>query len=364
MELISRQIGEYKHPGDHRTPNEEWYRCEYRNQPVYLYVQVAADGSPPAVKEVLQFAYERQSYGVRLIRNATTRRPQIETCDFKPFMPRFNSQLEPVVNCEDVQPRHPQPESFPSNLRLVTVDDQVLVYKFMDENSHQYEFEAELRRYPLLKGFNHVPEFRGLVRRDGNLVRFLITYIEGDNLYNLLGSRTAWSEDELLRITRGIVEIAGALEERNFYHQDLNLQNTMMRLSDRALFFIDFGVGITRGMFNPEREKKIMFEGPEAVDALYILGMTLWWLWNIDYKESWMTVEFARTKNPFVRVIIDDCILGHCESINELHSRHYTASSGKAVICSVPQILNGERMLETSEVQTAALKLAQDGAVS
>jgi len=218
----------------------------------------------------------------------------------------------------------------------------------MDKNSHQYDFEAELGRYPLLKGFNHVPEFRVLVRQDGNLVGFLITYIEGDNLYNLLESCVVQREDELLRITRGIIEIAVALEERNLYHQDLKLQNIMIRQSDGALLFIDFGAGITRGMVNPEREKKILFDGPEAVDALYTLGMTLWWLWNFDYRESWITVDFARTKNQLVRIIIDDCIQGRYGSVNELYSRHYTVSNGEAMVGALPQIMNAEARSEAS----------------
>ena len=98
MGIISQQLGEYKHPGNHLTPNEEWYRCEYRNCPVYLYVQIAADGSPPSIKTALQLAYEQQAYGVRIIRNAITRRPEMETCELKPFVSRFNSELEPVVH--------------------------------------------------------------------------------------------------------------------------------------------------------------------------------------------------------------------------------------------------------------------------
>jgi hypothetical protein len=63
---------------------------------------------------------------------------------------------------------------------------------------------------------------------------------------------------------------------------------------------------------------------------MYILGMTVWWLWNIDYKGSWAVVEFERTKNDFVRGIIEDCIEGRCESIKELYGRHYGCTNGKA----------------------------------
>jgi hypothetical protein len=51
--------------------------------------------------------------------------------------------------------------------------------------------------------------------------------------------------------------------------------------------------------------------------------MTLWWLWNIDYKGSWAAVEFKQTRINFVRGIIEDYIEGRCETLKQLYNRHY-----------------------------------------
>lgn len=250
----------------------------------------------------------------------------METCDFTPFVPHFNAGPESVVDWKDLK-RLDSPSHLPSHLRLVSFRRECLAFKFMDRNREQCEFESELRRYQMLKDCNDVPKFEGLVRQDGKLVGFLMTYIEGDNLYNLLKSGDVKGDAELVRITRRIIEIAAALEERNFYHQDLKLTNIVMRLSDRAIFFIDFGGGVTPGMFKPQREDVILSEGPEAEDALYTLGMTLWWLWNIDYEGDPSRPDFSRTKNPAAGDIIKDCIEGcerSCDSIKALLTRHYT----------------------------------------
>jgi serine/threonine protein kinase len=324
-------IGEYKHPGDYSTPREVWYECKSTNCLVYLYWEVTADGHPGRINTALDFALQRKASGVRIVRDVVTRQLRMETCDFIPFVPHFNSDLEPVVDWEDLKHLDSPHHRFPSHLRLVSFRGKLLAFKFMDRDREQCEFEAELRRYPMLKDCDDVPKFEGLVRKDGKLVGFLMTYIEGDNLYNLLKSGDVKGEPELLRITRRIVEIAAALEERDFYHQDLKLTNIVLRLSDRAIFFIDFGAGVTQGMFKPQREDMILSEGPEAEDALYTLGMTLWWLWNIDYQGDPLRPDFSRTKNPVGRDIIKDCIEGcelSCDSIKALLTRHYTECGG------------------------------------
>jgi len=59
-------------------------------------------------------------------------------------------------------------------------------------------------------------------------------------------------------------------------------------------------------------------------------------------------VDFARTKNQLVRIIIDDCIQGRYGSVNELYSRHYTVSNGEAMVGAPPQIMNAEARSEAS----------------
>jgi hypothetical protein len=324
--IFRQRIGEYKYPGGYQTAVEYWYECERREQPVYLHFQCALDAHEIGLRVALDFAFEKDVYGVEIIRDPE-RRCQLRVCEFKPLQRHFNSDLRPIIEYEDLREVPTPHVEFPSHLRLVRVGGHLVMFKSMGERGEQCEFEAELKRYGTLKGCKQVSQFKGLVRKDGLFVGFLVTYIGGENLRTLLSIGRIKAESELLAITRQIIQVSVALEERQIFHQDLKLENIIRREADRAIYFIDFGEGLTPGMFNRARHGDIMVNGANAVDAMYILGMTLWWLWNIDYKGSWAAVEFERTRNDFVRGIIEDCIEGRCESIKELYNRHYGGRS-------------------------------------
>jgi serine/threonine protein kinase len=261
--------------------------------------------------------------------------------------------MEPVFEYEDLRI---VPSSLPSHVQLIALNDQLLVYKGMgDSYGNQNDFELQLKQYARLKGCKNVSEFKGLVRCDGLVVGFLVTYIEGDNLWNLLRSGRVRGEDELLSITQQIVEVAVGLEKHNFYHQDLKLANIVRRESDSAIFFIDFGAGVTEGMCDPDREWEIMMDGPNVVDAMYILGMTIWWLWNSDHEDT-RNVDFDRTKNRFARSIIADCIQRRCETIGDLYCRHYLRSN-EAEMAMTHAIGNEEKRIESNHLKVSQIEV-------
>ena len=72
-------------------------------------------------------------------------------------------------------------------------------YKFMIKDSKQHDFEAEVKRYQILKGCEGIPAFRGVVRREGFLHGFLISYnIDGCSLWTLVIQKMISSETPIL----------------------------------------------------------------------------------------------------------------------------------------------------------------------
>ena len=277
----------------------------------------------------MEYACRLQATGVTITRtkpNAEGSPFDIKTdfrvCQFKPYHPQFNSDVNPVIKYEDLVPR---PDSrLAANVQVVTFENQLFVHKFMSEESEQCEFEAEVERYQMLKGCEGVPEFRGVVRRQGLLQGFLISYIEGDNLWTITREMIK-GDPELLDITRRIIEVAVKLEQRGIYHQDLKCQNIVRRRSDGDIYFIDFGAGTTEGMYPTEHGAKIRRDGANAADAMYILGMTLRQLWTSAHPKE--DVQLDCVRNQSVCMIIEDCIKRRFQTIETLCGEHYGEKS-------------------------------------
>lgn len=77
----------------------------------------------------------------------------------------------------------------------------------------------------------------------------LISFIDGENL-----EKTAIaSETDRLAVTDQIISIAVSLEKVGYYHSDLQCRNIIRRQSDGAIYFIEFGGGITYD-FHPKNQ--------------------------------------------------------------------------------------------------------------
>lgn len=94
----------------------------------------------------------------------TITRTKSEGCDsklgfhvnpFKSYHPRFNSDVTPVIKYEDLV-LHPV-DHLAANIQVVTFENQLFVYKFMNKDSEQCEFEREVERYQMLKDCDGVP---------------------------------------------------------------------------------------------------------------------------------------------------------------------------------------------------------------
>jgi len=73
-------------------------------------------------------------------------------------------------------------------------------------------------------------------------------------------------------------------------------------------------------MYREERESVIRYgDGPDATDALFTLGRTLWELWTAD--SPWKDVPLDLIKDETVRSIIMDCEQGNVESIHCLSEK-------------------------------------------
>lgn len=316
-------LGQYNYPGDKHSA-EFWYNCLDRDCEVYLFFDhslLSRFDIPPALK----YASEENAKGVVITRmKADMKTPgfrQLEyrVCEFKPYQPRFNSDVWPVLKYEELSVH--TSGKLASNVQIVTFEGELYAHKFMTKDSSQHEFEVEVQRYQLLKGSQGVPVFKGVVQAGGILQGFLISYIDGKDLWTIVTQNAMIGEEMLLDFTRRIIEVAVNLEARGFYHQDLKCQNIVRRQYDGEIFFIDLGPGTTERMYRQERGAVIRRNGANAKDGMYILGKTLWQLWCSDNPTEEDQLE--RVACVPVRQIIADCLMARFETMSRLHSEHY-----------------------------------------
>jgi serine/threonine protein kinase len=322
--MTSPPLGQYNYPGDKHSA-EFWYHCLYRDCKVYLYFDhslLSQFDIPPALK----YAYEVNAIGVVITRTkADLKTPRIRQheyhiCEFKPYRPQFNSDVTPVLKYEELSVHTSRKLAL--NVQIVKFEGELYVHKFMTNDSSQHEFEGEVQRYQLLKSSPGVPEFKGVVQAGGILQGFLISYIDGEDLWTIVTQNTMIGEGVLLDFTRRIIEVAVKLEERGFYHQDLKCPNIIRRQCDGEIFFIDLGPGTTEHMYRQERGAVIRRNGADVTDGMYILGKTLWQLWCSDSPTEEDRLE--RIACVSVRQIIADCLMARFETMSKLYNEYYS----------------------------------------
>ena len=175
----------------------------------------------------------------------------------------------------------------------------------------QVSFEREFRNYLRLQECEGVPSLVAVVRRDGMIRGFLISYIDGKNL----GEARIASETELLAVTSGIISRAAGLETVGYYNEDLKCENILRRQSDGAIYFVDFAGGLTEG-FYPEESFRDLCRGKiDPNVGVYILGKTLWQLWTRDIPSNEVPDSIP---DPVRNIIHDCCIARKFDNIKEL----------------------------------------------
>jgi hypothetical protein len=108
-------------------------------------------------------------------------------------------------------------------------------------------------------------------------------------------------------------------------------RKSVKNLDNSNTYFIDFGSGITEGMYPKRLQATIIRDGAKAADAMYILDMTLWQLWTSDHPAE--DIQLPRIQNSLIRQIIHDCMDGQFQTIKALYDQHYaeTASAFRAI---------------------------------
>ena len=321
------QVGSYQYPGQERY--DLWYLCPKRLCIVYIEF---LDGwnDENEVRKALNAAIEKDTCGIKVTReppeSAQFLPPQscqplerlhFSVCEFKPYHPHFNSDFS-VVDHDELVVVKP----LKHNVNLVSFGGVKYVYKFMTDQCFQYSFETEVDKYKKLVGVIGVPVLRAVVRKAGLVQGLLMSYIEGSDLRSLLQRGDIRTEEQLLDITYRIIHLAAKLEQLKFYHEDLKCSNIVRRHADGELYFIDMGGGLTDGMYREERRDHICFNGPDASDALFTLGRTVWELWAATSPSKGADgAPLDQVGNGTARNIIRDCEEGEVESIVHLSKR-------------------------------------------
>jgi serine/threonine protein kinase len=329
LPIMAEQLAWYQYPD--KKQHDLWYEHHKRNCTIYFHFPDDWEDEDE-IRLGLKEAIRLDTCALRITRkchlSALADNPQyrrlrdrliFEACEYKPYIPHFNTDFVSVDHNELVDIKE-----LTHNIKIVSFRGQQFVHKFITPGRHQNSFETEVENYKKLADAPGVPRLTAVVRKDGLIQGLLMSYIDGTDLwstvYNTATPEKHLDEPFLLDITFKLIRLAADLERCNFYHEDLKCTNIVRRHTDGQLFFIDLGGGLTDGMYRPERESVIYSQGPDATDALFTLGRTIWELWVADSPRKGAPLD--RVHNGIVRDIIRDCEEGRLESIMHLSDKY------------------------------------------
>ena len=326
-QIMLQEVGRYDYPDKRRF--DLWYLCPKRACTVYLAFE---DGwkSEKEVQHALDAAIEKDTCAIRVTRIypefTEGNKPQFHhadeilefrECQFKRYQPHFNSNFVAVDHKELIHVKE-----LKSNVTVVSFDGEEFAHKFMTPKCYQNSFEAEVDNYKKLEGVDGIPRLKAVVQKAGLIQGLLISYIEGIDLWSTVQNGDI-PDEVLVDITCRIIRVAANLEQRGFYHEDLKCGNIVRREVDGEIYFIDFGGGWTDGMYREERLQQIWLKGPDALDALFTLGRTIWELWTAERPSNKSNgAPLDRVKNETIRNLIVDCNEGNVPNIVGLCARY------------------------------------------
>lgn len=128
---------------------------------------------------------------------------------------------------------------------------------------------------------------------ENNTAYYVMEYIEGESLGDIVKSRGALPEKEALRYIRETADALDYIHSRNINHLDIKPNNLMLRSRDSKIVVIDFGVskqydentnesttttpvGISHGYSPVEQYKKNGVSSFSPQSDIYSLGATLY----------------------------------------------------------------------------------------
>jgi hypothetical protein len=154
---------------------------------------------------------------------------------------------------------------------------KLMIHKKMTPETSPDDMLLEAGRFLALTGCKHSPRLLGVtgIPETGECRGILIELIEG-----LLMSPIPFMYNNMrYSVTMNLVNAMVEFEERQVYLQDLKPDNIILTIDD-GLCVIDFGPGVTEGMF-PEEEIDDILNGKVGFKtAMYGLLMTLRVIWN------------------------------------------------------------------------------------
>jgi tRNA A-37 threonylcarbamoyl transferase component Bud32 len=322
----SEEEGRYQYPNSKRV--RFWYRFRDTRHVVLLDFTDGFNDERDILR-ALKLAYTMNtSVSLKLIRRdilfteetiVTLRESfHVEQGPFETYIPRFNNSGFPAIDEVSLT----TVKQLKRNIEVVSFNQQLYVHKFMTLHCQQISFETEVQNYIKLAGARGLPMLHAVVYKNAIPQGLLISYINGIDLWSAIESnKLDGGESQLFDITYRIIHLAADLEERGFYHEDLKCSNIIYQDSDGQIFFVDFAGGLTKGMYREDRLTHLVFNGPEACDALFCLGRTLWELWAAD----WPAKEGAplhKIHNETIQNIIKDCECGNVDSIAQLRTKY------------------------------------------
>jgi hypothetical protein len=154
---------------------------------------------------------------------------------------------------------------------------KLMIHKKMTPETSPEDMIWEAGRYLALKGCKYAPRFIGVtgIPETGECRGLLIELIEG-----LLLSPIPFMYNNMrCAVTMNLVNAMVEFEERHVYLQDLKPNNIILTIDD-GLCVIDFGPGVTEGMFPEEDLDEILNGRANFKTAMYGLFMTLRVIWN------------------------------------------------------------------------------------
>ena len=130
--------------------------------------------------------------------------------------------------------------------------------------------------------------------KENNTAYYVMEYIEGESLSQLVKHRGALPESEAVKYIRAVAEALKYVHERKINHLDVKLGNIMLRHADNRVFLLDFGlskqydaegnqtsstpVGISHGYAPIEQYKPGGVKEFSPQTDIYALGATLYYL--------------------------------------------------------------------------------------
>lgn len=214
-----------------------------------------------------------------------------------PYEPAFIAPSDiSIVRRADLFVRH----KIKLGVDVVEYEGRKYIHKYMTASSTRYSFEVEIQNYSRTLDSPFVPKLHYIVTHREENRGFLIEFIHSSAL-----DEAQLTVPERYSATKSLLEAVTDLEKRGYYPVDLKCSNLLLD-KNQKVYVIDLGVGFTPGMYRPEAEEHIMRGGINGREMLYMLGRTLWQLWDDEFSPE-LRVPAEGMLPQVIEKMVQDC---------------------------------------------------------